>query len=89
MPRFYFHVHAANGSTLDEEGRELPDLEKARSEAIKGVRSVISAEVTAGRLDLRGRIEVVDEAGDTALMLEFRDTLDVQPEHCASLQAGS
>ena len=49
MPRFFFHVHEAFGSTLDEDGRELPNLETARSEAVKGVRSILSAELADGR----------------------------------------
>jgi hypothetical protein len=78
MPRFYFHVHEIDGSTLDEEGRELPDLEKARSEALRGVRSILSAEVAAGRLDLRGRIDIADASGDVAFTIRFRDALQLE-----------
>jgi hypothetical protein len=78
MPCFYFHVHEAFGSTLHEHGRELPDLEIARREAVIGVRSILSAEIARGRLDLGSRIEVTDETGSVVLMIPFRDTVEVQ-----------
>ena len=80
MARFYFHVHEAFGSTLDEDGRELPDLKSARSEAVKGVRSILCAEIVRGRLDLRSRIEVTDDKGDIVLVIPFSQTVELQNE---------
>ena len=34
MPRFYFHLEMCNGIYPDEEGRDLPDVEHARANAI-------------------------------------------------------
>lgn len=75
MPRFYFNVHGAFGSTPDDQGRELRDLEIARREAVKGARSILSAEIKEGRLDLESRIEVADETGRVLLMIPFRDVV--------------
>ena len=80
MPRFFFHVHGAFGSTPDEQGRELRDLEIARREAVRGVRSLLSADLMQGRLDVRGRIEVTDEGGDVVLAIPFSETLDIHHE---------
>jgi hypothetical protein len=77
MPRFYFHVHGASGSTPDEQGRDLPDLEVARREAVKGVRSLLSADIVDGRLDLRSLIQVTDECGNVLLTIPFRQAVEV------------
>ena len=45
MPRYYMHVHNGGGFAPDEEGRELADVETAMAEAVKGARSLLSAEV--------------------------------------------
>ena len=75
MPRFFFNIHNGNGLTEDEEGREFADAGAAREEAVKGVRSIIAEEAKEGRVDLRGRIEVTDEAGGAVLAVPFRDAL--------------
>ena len=80
MPRFYFHVHEASGSVLDEDGRELRDLEIVRSEAVKGIRSILCADIAEGRLDLRSRIEITDEAGSVVLVVPFIQTVELQHE---------
>ena len=63
MPRYHFNIDNSIGYLADEEGRELAGPEEARSEALKGARSIIAEEVLQGRVDLRGRLEVVDRAG--------------------------
>ena len=76
MPRFHFDLYDRLGSMPDEEGRDLRDLEAARSEALKGVRSVIAAEVERGLLDLTGRMVVRDGDG-TVLTLAFHEALTI------------
>ena len=73
MSRFFFHLHNGIGLIQDEYGRELPDLARVRAEAVKGIRSVVGDEVLNGRIDLRGRIEVVDEEGKVVATVTFEE----------------
>ena len=59
MSRYHFNIHNGLGFVEDEEGRELGAPAEARIEALKGARSIIADEVLQGRLDLRGRLEVL------------------------------
>lgn len=75
--RYHFHVVAGGEVVLDEEGCELGEAE-VRSAALKGARSLIVEDVKAGRLDLSGRIDVVDEYGRQVLVLPFRDAVELR-----------
>jgi hypothetical protein len=75
MPLYYFHVHNSLGFTRDEEGQELPDVGAALDVAVRSARSLLAAEVSEGRVDLRGRIDVTDEAGGAVLALPFADAI--------------
>ncbi len=77
MPRYRFNVDNSIGFVADEEGRELPDLAAARAEALKGVRSILAEDVLNGRLDLKGRLEVTDEAGEILATIGFADAVDI------------
>lgn len=79
MPHYHFHVHNGIGFVEDEEGRELPDPERARAEAIKGIRSILSEDVMTGRLDLGGRIEVVESGSvEAALTVHFDEAVEIR-----------
>lgn len=78
MPRFFFHVRNGMGFALDEEGAELDDLRAAKQHAIEGARSLMSAEVAKGELDLRGRIEVTDAEGQCILILRFGEAVRIR-----------
>lgn len=75
MPRYHFNLHNGLGSVPDEQGRELPDLEAARDEALKAARSIIADEVLQGRLDLSGRLEVTDSVGVLLVTLSFGEAV--------------
>ena len=77
MPRFHLHVHDRLGVTEDFEGRELPTLAVGGKEAVKGVRSILSHDVSQGILDLRGRMEVADSDGEVLLVIAFADALEL------------
>jgi hypothetical protein len=77
VPRYHFDLHDGAGLVIDEEGRELPDLAAVRREAVKGIRSVISAEVGRGSLDLTGRLVVRDGSGAEALVMTFDEALAI------------
>jgi hypothetical protein len=66
MPRYFFHVHTAEGITRDETGQVLSDVDAARDSALKAVRNLSgkAATAVAGQSML---IEIVDEAGQTLL----------------------
>jgi hypothetical protein len=78
IPHYYFHLRNGSGFIEDEEGRDLPDRAAARAEALRGVRSMLSEDVLSGFLDLKGRIDVVEEAGDPVLSLDFSEAVDVR-----------
>ena len=76
MPRFFFHVYD-DVVALDDEGIELPDAEAARRAALDGARALAADQVRKGRLDLRHRIEVVDESGARVLSVTFDEAVRV------------
>jgi hypothetical protein len=75
MPRYHFNVHN-DIEARDEEGQELPDLEAARREAIRGVRSLAAEQVQEGRLNFDHSVEVV-EGGQTVFTVTFREAIVV------------
>jgi hypothetical protein len=76
MPRYHFNLYNSVGFVPDEEGRELPDVETAREEALKGARAIIADDVLQGRLDLKGRLEVLDEDGVLVLAIPFTEAVE-------------
>jgi Domain of unknown function (DUF6894) len=77
MPLYHFNLLNGSGLIPDEEGRELPDLETARAEGIRGARSIIAEEVLDGHVDLSSRLEITDEAGNILIAISFADTVEV------------
>jgi CRP-like cAMP-binding protein len=77
MPRFFFNIRNGNGFTEDEEGRELEDASDAREIAVRGIRSIVGEEAKEGKIDLRGRIEVADEAGKPVCAIGFGEALEL------------
>ena len=77
MPRYHFNIRNGYGFTLDEEGLDLSSENDARVQALRGARSLISAEVMEGRLDLDGQIEVTDEQNDAVMTVRFSDAVRV------------
>ncbi|HEX8572295.1 MAG TPA: hypothetical protein VF759_06050 [Allosphingosinicella sp.] len=81
MPRFYFHVCNGNGFTEDQEGRDFPDLEAARAEAVRTAREIMASEVKRGMLDLSSFIEIEDSEHQLKYTLGFEDVLDLTKRH--------
>lgn len=73
MPRYFFHLY--NDLVVrDEEGEELPDLAAAHARAVQYARDMTATGVVEhGTINLRHRIEVTGEQGDTLLKVEFGD----------------
>jgi hypothetical protein len=78
MPHFFFDIHNGNGLTEDEEGRDLADDGAARAEALQGIRSILAEDVRQGRLDLHGRIEVLDDARRPLFVISFGEALRIE-----------
>ncbi|HEV2080482.1 MAG TPA: hypothetical protein VGR19_11380 [Allosphingosinicella sp.] len=78
MPRYFFTIYDDLVSE-DEEGRDLPDVETAKAEAIKGARELMCEELRNGRLVLRDHhIEVVDEVGKRVADIAFKDVIRIE-----------
>lgn len=73
MPRYRFHIRTGAGLIEDEEGLELAGPEAARNEALRGARSLVADDVLQGRLDLGGRVEVVDADGGPLFSVSFAE----------------
>lgn len=77
MARYFFDLHNDMDS-VDVEGRDFPDLQAARSTAVKEARAMICASVTAdGRINLRHCIKLRDESGAIVCVVHFEDAVEV------------
>lgn len=76
MPRYFLHVHNTTGSASDEEGAELAGLEAARERALEGIRSIVADEALHGLLDLRGQVDIADEAGRVIEVVAFSEAFE-------------
>lgn len=75
MPRYFFNLHDRHGHLKDDEGRDLPNFGAVRSETLKSIRALICDDVQAGRIDLRGYVEVTDDTDRVVLSLRFVDAV--------------
>ena len=78
MPRYFFHICDSDGLTEDEEGRELPSLDAARAEALRGARSLMASDIESGLLALNSFIDVEDENGKPLFTLHFSQALEIK-----------
>jgi len=77
MPRFHLNIFNGAGEAPDEEGQELANLAAARAEAIRGIRSLLAAELSEGKIDLGGRIEITDRDDRILQTIAFREAVTV------------
>ena len=77
MARYHFNIRNGHGFTADDEGQDLSSDEEARLHAITGARSLLSAEVLEGTLDLNGQIEVTDDHQASVMTVHFVEAVDV------------
>jgi hypothetical protein len=76
MPMFRFHV-INDIDAPDEEGLELANLAAAHLKAIDFVRDLASAAVRQGRLDMKHRIDIEDDAGKVLLTVTVAEAIEV------------
>lgn len=79
MPRYFFHVYNRTAEVPDEEGTELPNAAAAHDHAVRGIRSLLSAEVLTGVMDLHGHLDIADAAGSLVERAQFSDAVSVRP----------
>lgn len=77
MPRYFFNIYN-DEITIDEEGRELPDIATAHELALDSARDLVCESIHHGHLNLDDRIEVIDEKGETVLILTFREAFTIK-----------
>jgi hypothetical protein len=77
MAQYYFHIHNSHGSAEDDEGVEAASLSEAKEKAIAGIRSLLSAEVENGKMNMKGRIDIADGSGKILLSVQFRESLTI------------
>ena len=77
MPVFFFHLTECGSVTEDWEGREFPDLDAARVEAIASARDVMAHEILKGELCLSCHIDIAARSGEVYDRVVFRDAISV------------
>lgn len=77
MPVFYLNQWCGDEFIEDTEGFTFASMEDARSEAIKGARSLLGEAARYGRFDLDQRFELHDAAGVHRLTIRFEDTMEI------------
>jgi hypothetical protein len=78
VPRFHLNIFNGDGATPDEEGQDFFDLQAARAEAVRGIRSLLADELTDGAIELGGRIEIADANGQVIQMIGFAEALEIR-----------
>jgi uncharacterized protein DUF6894 len=77
MPRFYLHLCNGTGFTEDAEGKDYPNVDAARADAITALRDVLAGEMKQGQLLPASFIEVEDENHNLVLTVAFADAVIV------------
>jgi hypothetical protein len=73
MSRFYFNIITSVGTISDEVGSELPDLDAARTEAIKDARALMSEAMRSGEDVSTRAMEICGESGEAVLIVQFTE----------------
>ena len=76
MPRYFLHLRDHDDLIIDPEGVEMP-ADAVPGVALLAARDCMAADVKAGQLDLRYRIDVQDEVSRIVYSLDFTDALEI------------
>lgn len=76
MSRYFMHLRDSTDEILDPEGIEMT-RDATASAALMSARDCMAADVKAGRLDLRYRIDVEDGAGKLVRTVAFADAVQI------------
>ena len=80
MPSYHLHLINAHVDADDSEGHDLPTLDAARAMAIEGIRGFLGEELSRGTLDLRGRIDIEDDAGAVLMTVPFSEAISIKSQ---------
>ena len=75
MAGYFFHHQKSGQLIQDEEGEEYPSLETVRKEAVLSARDIIAEAAKQGRNATHESFLIVDDLGQTVLVLKFADAL--------------
>ena len=75
VPLYFFHVRGGHSPVEAEEGWEHAGAAAIEATALAAARSLIASDVLEGVLDLAGRIDVEDEAGELVLSVPFQSAV--------------
>ena len=79
ISRFFLHV-SNETRAVDPEGVELPNLDAARTSAVRGARELIAEAILAGRsVSRRHCIEITDGDGTLHHTERFGDLVETRP----------
>ena len=73
MPRYYFHVREGQEISRDTEGRDLPNAEAARGEAVNAGREILGEKRPHGGSRNHRQIEIADETGHVVDVVSAND----------------
>lgn len=74
---YYFDCYEPGLQLKDDEGVHLPDIDEARSFAIKGIRCMLAAQLRDGCLDLTGSVSIRDASGARVLTIPYTEAVHV------------
>jgi hypothetical protein len=75
MPHYYFHIRDGGKLTVDEEGRNFPDITAARKEIMAGMREMIAENLRLGTPVYGQQFEIADESGVVVDTVELNDAI--------------
>ena len=71
MPRYFFHLKCGNRVVIDEEGIDLPDLDRGRVNVVESIRQILSETgIEFDGVDGQ-KLEITDATGHTVLIVPF------------------
>ena len=77
MALYFFHLRNGTDLLLDFDGREVDGIAAVQAAALKDARSIISDDVSNGRIRLEYRIDVQDAAGALVHKIAFEDAVTI------------
>lgn len=76
MPRFFFTVISGKSVLDDQEGSDLPSLDRAIEEALKDARALMSEAILQGRDISEDSIIIQDKQREVLKVVRFSEALD-------------
>jgi hypothetical protein len=78
MPLFFWHLRDSTDEVLDPDGVTMP-AEAVPGAALYMARDCMANDLRSGRVELKYRIDVHNEAGDVVFSQPFTDAVEILP----------